>query len=177
MKRLLVLVLTLAAAVAARAQEYRIDRPGEPTSAPVYLTRPVEGRVEVQNLPAVQDVRVVGGPEEALEVRGAVEVRTTDPLPVEVVNLPEAPRRLEVEGTVRVDDERPVRVWVANPPLPTPVPEGRAALPFAAFAARGAFAARSLSSALRFWAKASVSCPGETPNSDLNNPSSSWKWR
>lgn len=140
--RLLMGVLWLLGAAAAGAQEYRIDRPGEPAAAPVYLTRPVEGRVEVQNLPAVQEVRVVGGLEGPLDVRGQVEVRSAEPLPVQVINLPEPLARLEVEGTVRVDDERPVRVWVANPPPAPPPPEGRPATPFAAFAARGAFGAK-----------------------------------
>jgi len=67
-------------------------------------------------------------------------VRSAEPLPVEVLNLPAIPTRLEVEGTVRVDDERPLRVWVANAaPAAAPAPEERA---FAAYAARGAFSAK-----------------------------------
>lgn len=122
----------------AHAQEYRIDRPAEPSSAPVHVTRPVEGRVEVQNLPRVQDVRIVGGPEEPLEVRGDVEIRVEESLPVEVLNLPELPARFEVEGTVRIDDEQPVQVWVVNPP-PAPTAAASENRTYAAFASQGSF--------------------------------------
>lgn len=138
MKRHAWWAILLAGAAVSQAQEYRIDRPAEPSSAPVHLTRPVEGRVEVRNLPPVQDVRILVGPEDPLEVRGEVEVRAEEALPVEVLNLPELPARFEVEGTVRIDDERPVQVWVANPlPSPAaPAPDNRT---FAAFVAQGTF--------------------------------------
>jgi len=133
-------MILVAVAAGARGQEYRIGQPTEPVSAPVHLTQPVEGRVVVDNLPAVQDVRVVGGLAEPLEVRGQVGVVAQEPLPVEVVNLPEPPRELQVQGTVRVDDERPLRVWVANlPGAATGAPEERA---FAAYAARGSFSSK-----------------------------------
>ncbi|MDW7709110.1 MAG: hypothetical protein SCH98_01455 [Deferrisomatales bacterium] len=132
-------IVLLVAAVSASAQEYRIDRPGEPTSSPVHLTQPIEGRVEVQNLPQVQDVRVLGGLEGPVEVRGELELRPGEGLAVEVLNFPEAPTRLEVEGTVRVDDERPVQVWVVNPTGPVTGPPNRT---FASFGFEGAFGAK-----------------------------------
>lgn len=131
--------MLLIAAGAAEAQEYRIDRPGEPSSVPVHLTEPVEGRVAVQNLPAVQDVRVVGGVEGPVEIRGEVELRAEETLAVEVVNFPEAPTRLEVEGTVRVDDERPVQVWVVNPAA-SAAPAGNRT--FAVFGVQGSFTSK-----------------------------------
>ncbi len=129
----LVLVLGVSAAW---GQEYLIRQPTEPSSQPVYLTQPVEGTVEVTNLPAVQDVRVISGTLDGpVSVQGAVEVRASTPLPVEVTN-PAPVRRgpVEVEGTVTVDDRAPVRVLVTNLPSPTPAkPEER----FAVFSFRG----------------------------------------
>jgi hypothetical protein len=130
----------MVAAAGAWGQEYRIGQPTEPVSAPVYLTQPVEGRVAVENLPDVQDVRLVGGAAEPLEVRGVVGVQAQQPLSVEVMNLPELPAQMEVQGTVRVDDERPLRVLVTNAaPGAAAEADERA---FAAFAARGAFSAK-----------------------------------
>jgi len=142
MRRYATALFLVAAAAGAHSQEYRIGRPTEPEPAPVYLTRPVEGRVVVDNLPEVQDVRVVGGFEGALPVTGQVGVTAQQALPVEVQNFPEVPQRFEVQGTVRVADEQPVRVWVANPGLSA----GGAAPPdersFAAYGARGSFSAK-----------------------------------
>ncbi|GAB4260083.1 hypothetical protein [Deferrisoma sp.] len=135
-----VFVAGLLVAVAAAGQEYRIDRPAEPESQPVHLTAPVEGAVEVTNLPPVQDVRVVGGTLEGpVPVQGTVEIRTGAPLPVEVTNPPPAAEGpLEVQGTVAVDDRVPVRVVVTNPP---PAPERRPERRFAAFSFEGVFRA------------------------------------
>ncbi|NOY46455.1 MAG: hypothetical protein GXP50_13545, partial [Deltaproteobacteria bacterium] len=81
-----VLVLVLGVS-AAWGQEYLIRQPTEPSSQPVHLTQPVEGAVEVTNLPPVQDVRVTGGTLDGpVTVQGTVEVRTSVPLPVEVTN-------------------------------------------------------------------------------------------
>ncbi|GAB4264483.1 MAG: hypothetical protein Kow0092_16160 [Deferrisomatales bacterium] len=136
-------VLAAAAAVAVAtvggSQEYRIDRPTEPASAPVHLTRPVEGRVEVTNLPPVQEVRVSGGQMDGpMEVQGEVGVRASAPIPVEVVNAPEAPEAFQVRGVVRVDDSPALRVWVENQPEARPArpPQARR---FAAYSFRGAF--------------------------------------
>ena len=129
------------AAVPAGAQEYLIRQPAEPASTPVHLTRPVEGRVEVTNLPEVQEVRVTGGTLDGpVPVEGEVRIRAPAPLAVEVVNPPpELPQPLRVEGTVAVDDRTPVRVVVTNPPAPPPVPPARR---FAAFALRGTLGSR-----------------------------------
>lgn len=103
------------------AQEYLIRTPGEATSTPTHLTRPVEGGVEVTNLPEVQGVRIIGGTLEGpVEVRGEVEVRASAPLAVEVVNPVPFPERLEVSGTVWVEDAVPVRVRVENLPRSPP---------------------------------------------------------
>lgn len=134
------LLILVTASTWAWGQEYRIGQPTEPVPAPVYVTRPVEGHVTVDNLPAVQDVRLVAGPDAALEVQGQVSVRTDQPLPVEVMNLPEPAQSMEVRGSVRVDDERPLRVWVANP---MPETSGEHEAPaFAAYATRGTFSAK-----------------------------------
>ncbi len=131
----------IVAAVPARAQEYLIRQPAEPASTPVHLTRPVEGRVEVTNLPEVQEVRVTGGTLDGpVPVEGEVRIRAPAPLAVEVVNPPpELPQPLQVEGTVTVDDRRPLRVVVTNPPPPPPAPT---APRFAAFTLRGTLGSR-----------------------------------
>ncbi|WP_169709548.1 hypothetical protein [Deferrisoma camini] len=132
-----VLVLVLGVS-AAWGQEYLIRQPTEPSSQPVHLTQPVEGAVEVTNLPPVQDVRVTGGTLDGpVTVQGTVEVRASTPLPVEVTNPAPTPAGpVEVEGTVTVDDRVPVRVVVTNPPSPPPAkPEER----FAVFSFRGVF--------------------------------------
>ncbi|RMG89448.1 MAG: hypothetical protein D6708_09930 [Candidatus Dadabacteria bacterium] len=135
-----VIAVGLVLAAPARGQEYRIDRPSEPESQPVHLTAPVEGTVEVTNLPPVQDVRVVGGALEGpVPVQGTVEIRTGAPLPVEVTNpAPAAEGPVEVQGTVAVDDRVPLRVVVTNPP---PAPERRPEPRFAAFSFEGVFRA------------------------------------
>ncbi len=140
MRRIWFAALLLAAAPTG-AQEYLIRQPAEPASTPVHLTRPVEGRVEVTNLPEVQEVRVMGGVLDGpVPVEGEVRIRAADPLAVEVVNPPpELPQPLHVEGTITVDDRRPVRVVVTNPPpAPTPLPPRR----FAAFSLKGSVGAR-----------------------------------
>ncbi len=138
MSRWTVVLAVLLWAPAAAGQEYLIRQPTEPTSSPVHLTRPVEGRVEVTNLPPVQAVRVVGGSLDApVPVEGEVEIRVRQPLPVEVVNpQAEPPRPLEVTGTVSIDDRAPVRVVVTNPAA-APAGRTRAARRFGAFVFRG----------------------------------------
>ncbi len=133
----MVLAVLLWAPVAA-AQEYLIRQPAEPASSPVHLTRPVEGRVEVTNLPPVQEVRVVGGSlDTPVPVEGQVDIRVRQPLPVEVVNPPaEPPQPLEVTGTVAIDDRAPVRVLVTNPTA-APAGKDRPARRFGAFVFRG----------------------------------------
>lgn len=104
-------------ALSAQGQEYRIGQPSEQVSSPVHLTLPAE----VSNLPAVQDVRLVGTAlESPVEVRGEVGIRVGAPLPVQVTNAPQLPAALRVEGPVQVqvDDSQPVRVWVENAPPP-----------------------------------------------------------
>lgn len=143
-------VAAIVAAVAmvgasAGAQEYLIRKPGEPLSTPTHLTRAVEGRVEVTNLPEVQEVRITGGTLEGpLDVRGEVGIRTTGPLAVEVLNPAPFPARLEVTGTVRVDDAEPLRVQVENlPRTPAPAPVATPVQKrFVAYAFRGEFTAK-----------------------------------
>ena len=138
MPRWTMVLAVLLWAPAAAAQEYLIRQPTEPASSPVHLTRPVEGRVEVTNLPPVQDVRVVGGSlDSPVTVGGQVEIRVRQPLPVEVVNPPAEPAQpFEVTGTVAIDDRAPVRVVVTNPAA-APAGEVRAARRFGAFVFRG----------------------------------------
>ncbi|MBI5014280.1 MAG: hypothetical protein HZB55_02165 [Deltaproteobacteria bacterium] len=101
--------------VASWAEEYPIGNPGQALSAPVHTTQPVQGAVEVTNLPPVQEVHVSGGRlDEPLEVRGEVGLRISAPLPVEVVN-PKASMGALILGPLKVDDTQPVRVWVENP--------------------------------------------------------------
>ena len=130
-----ILALVLAAS-SATSQEYRIDKPGEPTSTPVYLTRSVDGRVEVTNLPPVQEVRITGGSlDSPVEVRGEVGFRAREPLLVQVINPPEFPERMPVEGTVRLENTQPLRVIVENLPRPEREPERQ----FAVYHFRGGF--------------------------------------
>lgn len=131
-------------AVPCWGQEYRIGRPTEQLPTPVYLTRPVEGQVEVSNLPPVQDVRITGGTVEGpVEVRGDVGLRVTQPLPVEVNNFPEFPTALQVDGPVRVDDTQPLRVWVENQPEAAAAPAAPAPSPaFVAYFFKGTFSAK-----------------------------------
>ena len=139
--RLALVLLVVLAPGAAWAQEYPIRNPGEATSAPVYLTEPITGQVEVVNRPPVQDVRVVeGGLDQPLEVQGEVGLRLTGPLPVELVNAPPPPV-LTLDGPVTVTADQPLRVWVENPP---PAPHAAAPPPpqYAAFAFAGVFEAR-----------------------------------
>lgn len=108
----LVLLCSLSVSV---AQEYSIGRPTDTLPAPVYLTRPTEGYVEVVNLPPVQDVRIVGGkPEGPMEVTGEVGLRLSAPIPVEISNPQSAGQDVRVVGPVRLDDNQPVRVWIDN---------------------------------------------------------------
>lgn len=137
--RLLMAVLW---AVSVHAQEYRIDRPADPSSAPVYLTNRVEGRVEVTNLPPVQDVRITGGIEGPIEVQGDVGLSTQDPLPVEVTNPIEMPEAIELKGAVRVDDAQPLRVWVENFPEPQEAPDLERERLFTVYSFRGEFSAK-----------------------------------
>ncbi len=142
MARASILALTVLALVQpVAAQQYRIGEPGRPEPTPVYLTQPVEGRVEVGNLPAVQDVRVVEGLGSPLEVTGRVALDGSEPLAVEVTNLPPAPESVEIGSPVRIVDEPPLRVWLENPPPPagTASPDPRT---YTAFAARGTFSSK-----------------------------------
>jgi len=122
---------------AAHAQEYPIANPTQASPSPVYLTRPIQGRVEVVNVPPVQDVRIVAGkPDEPMEVKGEVGVRASSPLPVEIVNPQKQSQEVQITGTVRLDDNQPVRVWVDN----SWNPENPSLQEFAAFAFQGRFA-------------------------------------
>lgn len=148
--RLKILLATLAVcglAAFATAQEYRIGEPEQPSSMPTYLTRPVEGFVEITNFPEVQDVRILEGGtlQGPVQVQGEVQIRLPDqtPLPVDVVNAPPFPESFKIEGDVRLDDAQPVRVWVDNFPEPRPTAPSREPRPqFAAFAFRGAFSSK-----------------------------------
>lgn len=144
MARPVALILAvLALARAADAQEYRIQHPTAPEPVPVYLTRPVEGRVDVGNLPAVQDVRVVEGLGGPLEVTGRVAIDASQPVPVEITNLPPAPPPSpQSDAPVRVRDDPPLRVWVENSQAAAAAPPAPEARTFAAFAARGAFSSK-----------------------------------
>ncbi|HSH69804.1 MAG TPA: hypothetical protein VK997_07790 [Deferrisomatales bacterium] len=126
---------------AAWAQEYPIRSPGAAASAPVHLTEPITGLVEVVNRPPVQDVQVVGGSlDQPLAVQGEVGLRLSGPLPVELVNPP-APPTLTLDGPVAVSVDQLLRVWVENSPLAPPVvapPPPR----YAAFAFAGVFEAK-----------------------------------
>jgi hypothetical protein len=125
-------------AIRAIGQEYRINKPGDPSPAPVYLTLPVEGSVEVTNLPPVQEVRITGGTLDGpVEVQGDLGFRIPEPLLVEVTNPPEIPRKVEIDGAVRVDDTQPLQVWVEN----FPEPKEPASRQFAAYAFSASFGA------------------------------------
>jgi hypothetical protein len=125
--------------VRAPAQESLISRPAELLPTPVYLTQPVEGRVDIGNLPPVQDVRITGGNLEGpVEVQGDLEFRVPEPLLVEVANPPEFPDLVEVKGTVRVDDTQLLPVRVLN----FPEPEPPASPQFAAYAFQSAFTSK-----------------------------------
>lgn len=131
--RLVALALALLPPVAP-CEEYPISNPGQAMSAPVHTTQPVEGAVQVTNLPPVQEVHVTGGRlDEPLEVRGEVGLRVVTPLPVEVVN-PSRPSSPSL-APLKVDDTQPLRVWVENPwsPDSAPPPE------FATFAFQSRF--------------------------------------
>jgi hypothetical protein len=80
-----------------------------------------------------------------VEVQGDLGFRIPEPLLVEVANPPEIPRRVEVDGTVRVDDTQPLQVWVGNFPQPAqPAPRQFAAYAFqASFTAKKSKARRS----------------------------------
>jgi hypothetical protein len=113
-----------------------MNDPTRPLSSPVYLTQPVEGAVEVRNLPPVQDVRIVGGrPEEPMEVRGEVGLRVGAPIPVEVTNPAQAASQVTLTGPVKLDDSQPLRVWIDNS-----WSESAPTQEFAAFAFQGRFA-------------------------------------
>lgn len=113
--RLVALSLTFLP-LAGLCQEYQIGNPTQAVSAPVYTTQPVEGSVQVTNLPPVQDVRVSGGKlDEPVEVRGEVGIRAGAPLLVEIVNPTASAKDSAPLGPVKVDDTQPLRVWVENP--------------------------------------------------------------
>jgi hypothetical protein len=119
-----------------RGEEYPINTPGQAASAPVHTTQPVQGAVEVTNLPPMQEVHISGGKlDEPLEVKGEVGLRVGSPIPVEVVNPPKATREVQVLGPLKVDDTQPLRVWVENPWNP----ENPSAPEFAAFALQRRF--------------------------------------
>ncbi len=136
-------VVAVGTGAGAWGQEYLIRKPADAASAPVHLTEPVTGRVEVLGAEPL-DVRVVGGSlvdlDGPLTVQGEVDARIPEPLAVEVVNFPERPGTVQVGGTVRVDDGQPVRVWVENQIEPARAPgmKGR----FTAYVFRGRFEAR-----------------------------------
>ncbi|MBI5440907.1 MAG: hypothetical protein HY900_06825 [Deltaproteobacteria bacterium] len=123
------------AAGSVEGAEYLTTNPTQALPSPVYLTQPVEGAVEVRNLPPVQDVRIVGGrPEEPMEVRGEVGLRVGAPIPVEVTNPSQGSGRVTLSGPVKVDDSQPVRVWIDNS-----WSESAPTQEFAAFAFQGKF--------------------------------------
>lgn len=127
----------------AAAQESYINKPTELAPSPVYLTRPVEGQVEVTNLPPVQDVRITSGTLEGpVEVQGEVGIRTQGPLPVEVSNPLQFPEALRVDGPVQVDDTQPLRVWVENLPETSTVSPPMTARTFVAYYFKAAFSAK-----------------------------------
>lgn len=117
------------------AEEYRIGNPTQAVSAPVHTTEPVQGAVEVTNLPPVQEVHLSGGKlDEPIEVKGEVGLRVGGPIQVEVIN--QKPSREEsIPGPLKIDDTQPVRVWVENPWNP----ENPSAPEFAAFALQRRF--------------------------------------
>lgn len=136
------LLLAVAVAGVAGAQEYSIRNPSEASSAPVHLTEPIAGRVEVVNRPPVQDVQVVGGSlGQPLEVQGEVGLRLSGPLPVELVGAPPPPP-LTLDGPVSVTADQPLRVWVENPPSPPPAEVPPHPPRYAAFAFSGVFEAK-----------------------------------
>lgn len=117
------------------AAEYLTNDPTQPLPAPVYLTHPVDGVVDVRNFPPVQDVRIVSGrSEEPMEVRGEVGLRVTAPLPVEITNPSRGEGQVTLSGPVKLDDTQPVRVWIENS-----WNENAAVQQFAAFAFQGKF--------------------------------------
>jgi hypothetical protein len=116
--------------------DYLLKDPTQPLPAPVHVMNPVEGSVEVRNLPAVQDVRIVGGKQdEPLEVRGEVGLRVTTPLQVEVVNPAIPGGEAPFSGPIKVDDTQPLRVWIDNPWNPASAVQQD----FAAYAFQGRF--------------------------------------
>lgn len=123
-------------AAAAWGEEYSVGNPTQALSAPVYLTRPATGAVEVTNLPEVQEVRVVGGKMDGpTEVTGEVGIRASAPLPVEITNSQKGAQDVKIVGPVWLDDARPVRVWIDN----SWSPDGNGAQEFTAFAYQGRF--------------------------------------
>lgn len=123
------------------AQEYSVRRPTEAVSAPVHLTEPVGGQVEVTNLPEVQSVQIVGGlSDQPLEVQGEVGLRLDGPLQVEVVNPPPVPSGGGIEGPIEVIADQPLRVWVDNP-APPPLPPVAPPVKYSAYVFRSAFEA------------------------------------
>lgn len=132
-------IIALALAVAgpaARGEEYPIGNPTQAMSAPVHTTQPVQGAVEVTNLPPVQEVHISGGKlDEPLEVKGEVGLRVGGPIQVEVVNQKPS-KEAPPLGPIKVDDTQPLRVWVENPWNP----ENPSAPEFAAFSLQRRFA-------------------------------------
>jgi hypothetical protein len=122
------------------AEEYSMRSPTEMVSAPVHLTEPVGGRVEVTNLPEVQSVQIVGGiSDQPVEVQGEVGLRLDGPLQVEVVNAPPIPAARGIEGPIEVVADQPLRVWVDNP---APPPPAAPPVMYSAYVFRSAFEAK-----------------------------------